>query len=160
MYNDDYMVYNIRLHRYELTSKAVLDEIGENLALVLQSGTNGETAFLKRVSAVVYNYIYSASQSPSYIEYILANDDDLRDMIFEMLLRQVEYTLENGAVDLASGVNIAKQQAMSPSATRGAAQVSAITEELANRILPKYGHSLRYAGALPRIAACAYRKGY
>lgn len=158
MYNDDYMIYDERTHRYELTEKAVFDNLGENLDMILQSGS--KTAFLKRVSSVVYNYIYAASQSPEYIEYIMAKDDGLRDTIFEMLLRQAEYTLVNGAVDSFSGVNIAKQQAMPLSSVRGEAKISDITSELANRILPRYGHSLRYAGKLPYICAAAYRAGY
>lgn len=158
MFDDDYMKYDYRAHRYILTDKAVLDNIGENLDTLLPSGSSEK--FLRRISNVVYNFIYATSQAPDYIEYILANDDGLRDSVFEMLLSQVEYTLMNGAVDLASGVNIAKQQAMPIEALRGGAQVSTVTEGIANRILPRYGHSLRYAGTLPHILPQAYRVGY
>lgn len=158
MYDNDYMKYDASVHRYELTEKAIFDNLGENLDLALQSGS--KSAFLKRISSVVYNYVYAGSQSPDYIEYIMAKDDDLHDMIFEMLLRQAEYTLVNGAVDAFSGVNVAKQQAMPVYTLRGSAQISTVTEELANRILPRYGHSLRYSGSLPHVCPNAYRRGY
>ena len=160
-YDDEYMTYDYRLHRYVLTDKAVLDILGENLNVMLvNSETTTKNAFLRKVTNTVYEYILSASQSPDYIEYILAKDENLRDMIQEMLISQVEYMLANGAVDSYSGINMAKGHYIDLDKIRNGRHVSMLVEQKANAILPAYGHCLRYSCTLPHIAAKFYRVGY
>ena len=160
-YDNEYMTYDYRLHRYVLTDKAVLDILGENLNVMLvNSETVTKNAFLRKVTNTVYEYILSTSQSPDYIEYILAKDGHLRDMIQDMLISQVEYMLANGAVDSYSGINMAKGHYIDLDKIRNGRQVSMVVEQKANAILPTYGHCLRYACALPHIALKFYRVGY
>ena len=160
-YDDEYMTYDYRTHKYILTEKAVLDELGENLDVVLvNSDPTSRNAFLRKVSRSVYDYILSASQSPDYIEYILAKDGNLRQMILDMLISQTEYMLVNGALGSYSGINMAKGHYIELDKMRDGRQVSLTVEQKANQILPGYGHCLRYACALPHIAPCALYKGY
>lgn len=160
-YDDEYMTYDYRLHRYVLTDKAVLDILGENLNVILVNAEPvTKNAFLKKVSNTLYEYILSASQSPDYIEYIMAKDGSLREMIQDMLISQAEYMLSNGAVDSYSGINMAKGHFIELDKIRNGRQVSMTVEQRANAPLHGYGHSLRYACALPRIASKFYRVGY
>lgn len=160
-YDDEYMVYDYRLHRYVLTDKAVLDILGENLNLLLVDAEPvTKNAFLKKVSNTLYEYILSSSQSPDYIEYIMAKDGSLREMIRDMLISQVEYMLSNGAVDNYSGINMAKGHYIDLDKIRNGRQVSMTVEQKANASLHGYGHSLRYACSLPHIASKFYRVGY
>lgn len=160
-YDDEYMTYDYRLHRYVLTDKAVFDILGENLNVMLVNAEPvTKNAFLKKVSNTLYEYILSASQSPDYIEYIMAKDGDLREMIQDMLISQTEYMLTNGAVDSYSGINMAKGHFVDLDKIRNGRQVSMTVEQKANASLHGYGHSLRYACALPRIAPKFYRVGY
>ena len=160
-YDDEYMTYDYLLHRYVLTDKAVLDILGENLNVILVNAEPvTKTAFLKKVSNTVYEYILSASQSPDYIEYLMAKDGNLREMIRDMLISQVEYMLANGSVDSYSGINMAKGQYIDLDKIRNGRQVSLSVEQKSNAILPGYGHCLRYACALPHVAPKFYRVGY
>ena len=160
-YDDEYMIYNYRMHRYVLTDKAVFDILGENLNVILVDAEPvTKNAFLKKVSNTLYEYILSASQSPDYIEYIMAKDGSLREMIQDMLISQVEYMLANGAVDSYSGINMAKGHYIDLDKIRNGRQVSLTVEQKSNAILPGYGHCLRYACALPHIASKFYRVGY
>lgn len=160
-FSDDYMTYDYNMHRYVLTDKAVLDLLGENLNIILNNPSpETKNALLKKISNTVYNYILTASMSPDYIEYILAMDVDLRPMIQDMLVSQVEYTLTNGAVENFSGVNISKGSYIELDKIRNGQQVSMTVVQLANNMLPKYGHSLRYACALPHVCKQFYRVGY
>lgn len=160
-YDDEYMIYNYRMHRYVLTDKAVFDILGENLNVILVDAEPvTKNAFLKKVSNTLYEYILSASQSPDYIEYIMAKDGSLREMIRDMLISQVEYMLANGAVDSYSGINMAKGHYIDLDKIRNGRQVSLTVEQKSNAILPGYGHCLRYACVLPHIAPKFYRVGY
>ncbi len=160
-YDDEYMTYDYRMHRYVLTDKAVLDILGENLNVILVDAEPvTKNAFLKKVSNTLYEYILSASQSPDYIEYIMAKDGSLREMIRDMLISQVEYMLANGAVDSYSGINMAKGHYIDLDKIRNGRQVSLTVEQKSNAILPGYGHCLRYACSLPHIAPKFYRVGY
>ena len=81
-------------------------------------------------------------------------------MIQDMLISQTEYMLTNGAVDSYSGINMAKGHFVDLDKIRNGRQVSMTVEQKANASLHGYGHSLRYACALPRIAPKFYRVGY
>ena len=160
-YDDEYMTYDYRLHKYVLTEKAVMDELGENLDVVLvNSDPVTRNAFLRKVSRSVYDYILSASQSPDYIEYILAKDGSLRQTVQDMLVSQAEYALTNSLLGSYSGINLAKGQYVELDKMRNGRQVSLEVEQKANQILPGYGHCLRYTCALPHISPIHLHRGY
>lgn len=161
-YNDEYMTYDFRKHRYVLTEKAVFDELGENLDVVLvNSDPVSRNAFLNKVSRIVYGYIKGNSSSWEYIEYIMAKDGRLRDTIKSMLISQVEYMLGDGAVSNYSGVNLAKGQFLDLYKVRGDAKVSDEVVTEASKILPQYGFCLIcHSMGMPKLALCALHKGY
>lgn len=161
-YDDEYMTYDYRSHMYVLTPKAILDELGENLDVILvNSDPVTRNAFLKKISRMVYNYIKEQSSSFDYIEYILAKDGRLRDMVKDMLISQVEYTLTNGAVADYSGVNLAKGQIADLWKIRGDAKVSDTVVTETHKRLPHYGFCLCCNSmSMPRLALCALHKGY
>lgn len=161
-YDDEYMTYDYRSHRYVLTPKAVLDELGENLDIILVNADPvTRNAFLQKVSRAVYNYIKQGSSSWEYVEYIMAKDGRLRDTIKEMLVSQVEYMLTDGAVADYSGVNLAKGQFPDLYKMRGDAKVSDTVVTESHKILPYYGFCLRCSSmGMPRLALCALHKEY
>lgn len=161
-YDDEYMKYDYRTHRYVLTEKAVLDELGENLDVILtNSDPVTRNAFLKKISLSVYNYIKQQSASFEYIEYILAKDGRLRDTIKEMLVSQVEYMLADGAVADYSGMNLAKGQFPDLWKIRGDAKVSDTVVTESHKRMLDYGFSMCCNSLnMPRLARCALYKGY
>lgn len=160
--NDENMTYNLLTHRYELTEKAIFDAYGENLNTYFGDSpdVNTKTAFLKDVSAQVYGWILGHSQSPDYIEYILAMDTTLRPLILQMLLAQAKYMLNGGNVAAFSGINLAKGQWIDTDKLRGNARVAVEVVDIASRILPGYNHALIYAGRLPHVVPSALYNGY
>lgn len=159
-YDDDYMTYNYGIHAYVLTEKAVLDFLGENLHEMTNFSPVTLNAFLLRNTRTVLNYIYESSQSPDYIEYIMATDVEQRERIQTMLLAQIEYTLFNGAIDVYSGLNISKGQYVDLKEIRGNRKVADTVEIETAKIMPKYGICLRYGGRLPHVPAELYHVGY
>ena len=121
---------------------------------------NTKAAFLKAVSAHVYGWILSHSQSPDYIEYILAMDEKLRNLVLQMLIAQAKYMLLGGNVADFSGINLAKNQWIDIDKLRGEARVAVEVVDIASRILPGYRHALIYAGRLPHITRAALYNGY
>lgn len=159
-YDTNYMTYDYNMHQYVLTEKAALDLLGENLNEITNNSPTTTRALLKRNSGTVYNYLIGDSQSPDYIEYILAMDEEQRERIQTMLVAQLEYTLFNGAVDLYSGINISKGQYVDLKEIRGARKIADAVEVEANKVMRNYGFSLKYAGRLPHVKKECYRVGY
>lgn len=161
-YNDDKMTYNELTHRYELTEAAIFNAYGDNLNTIFGDSpdVNTKAAFLKDVSAQVYGGILDHSQSPDYIEYILAMDTTLRNLVLQMLLAQAKYMLNGGNVAAFSGINLAKGQWIDIDKLRGDARVAVEVVDIASRILPGYGHALIYSGRLPHITRAALYNGY
>ena len=160
--NDENMTYNLLTHRYELTETAIFNAYGDNLNTYFGDSpdVNTKTAFLKAVSSHVYGWILNHSQSPDYIEYILAMDLTLRNLILQMLLAQAKYMLLGGNVADFSGINLAKGQWIDTDKLRGDVRVAVEVVDIASRILPGYGRSLIYAGKLPHVALSALYNGY
>lgn len=144
-YNDDYMTYDYTTHFYMLTEKAVFDNLGENLGAFNMQAPNSTNWWLRRISREVRRYVLANSQSPDYVLAMLATDGALRPLVLEMLLAQAEEELrpsDNERVRESGGIALDVQ-------------------DVANRILPGYGHSMRYCGGgLPRIAPAALYKGW
>lgn len=164
-FDDEIMKYDYTTHRYVLTEKGVLDELGENLDVILNATGDANSStlaerFLKRVSQTVYTSLYRYSQGEEYLEFLLATYPPLRARVKEMLQAQTLYMLMNGDLGLMSGVNVAKGNAMDIEALRGRARLAPEVEDLANATIPGMGYSLSYVGALPCVPQCMYRRGY
>lgn len=159
------MIYDYNAHRYVLTENCVLRELGENLELILNATADASPStlaarFLRRVSQVVYSYLYRYTQSEAWLEYILATYPPLRARVKEMLQAQTLYMLMNGDLGLMSGVNVAKGHAMDINALRGRARVAPEVEDLAGQFVPGLGYALNYVGELPCVPCELYRRGY
>lgn len=163
--DDQIMEYDRNTHRYVLTKNGVLSELGENLDLILNATGDASPStlakrFLRRVSQVVYMYLYHDSLNPEWLEYILATYPPLRSSVMEMLQAQTLYMLMNGDLGIMSGVNLAKGQVTDIAALRGRARVAPEVEEIAARFIPGMGYALNYAGELPNVPCELYRQGY
>ena len=100
-YDDEHMKYDYTLHGYVLTTKGVLQLLGENLDTYLDSTGDADPStlpdrILRKISRHVYNYIYAHSQNVDFIERMLATYPPCRDMIREALVAEVDYNLYNG----------------------------------------------------------------
>lgn len=164
-FDDDSMIYDYNAHRYVLTVKGVLTELGEDLDLILNPTGDGNPStlasrVLKRVSQTVYSYIYRDSANEEWLEYILAKYPPLRATVKEMLQAQLLYMLANGDIGLYSGVNVGKGQAMNIEDLRGRARVAVEVEDLGLRTIAGLGYCLKYVGFLPSVPRNEYRRGY
>ena len=164
-FDDEVMTYDYNAHRYVLTERGVMTELGENLDTILNATGDANPStlaarFLKRVSNTVYRYLYRDTQSEQWLEYILAKHPPLRDTVKEMLQAQLMYMLANGDISLYSGVNFARGQIMDTNALRDRVAIAPDVEYLANEAIPGLGYSLKYVGGLPCVPYEVYHRGY
>lgn len=100
-YNDDAMIYDFKRHEYVLTERYVLETLGVNLSLTLDTtgdenpSTLGQRV-LKRVSDFFYRYIYAHGSNKNFVEYLLAKYPPCRDIIKDCLVDELYYQLRNG----------------------------------------------------------------
>ena len=164
-YDDEVMRYDYNMHRYVLTEKGVLSELGENLDVILNTTGDANPStlaerILKRVSQTVYMYLYRDTANEHWLECILATYPPLRERVKEMLQAQLLYMLMNGDLGLYSGVNVAKGQVMDIAALRDRARIAPEVEDLALQTIPGLGYCLKYVGFLPCVPSELYRVGY
>lgn len=84
-FNDNYMTYDLNNHRYVLTEDALLEDYGIDLNSTLDSEGDANKdklpeRFLKRVSMMLYYYIYSWSQNRDDTEYVISGVDYREDI--------------------------------------------------------------------------------
>lgn len=100
-YDDEKLIYVKTFHRYKLNYESGLlsqyvqnlyDVYGENVAFEIDSQSSN-----------VYMYLYSQTNqgNKDYFEYLLACDENLRDIIFSMLLEQLRYDIQSGGNSVA-----------------------------------------------------------
>lgn len=86
--NDDYMTYDLASHRYILTEKALMDDKGIDIrAQFSQQPDVDVPAFLKRVSLIVYTWLYRGAKNVYESEYALSLPQ-FRDVLKEGLEEQ------------------------------------------------------------------------
>lgn len=112
-YSDNNMIYDKDSHMYILTPYYCVNELGlpEDLGLKNYNEQKKSAAvqrFLKRVSSIVYRYIYSHTSCEPVVEYIIAKGIDIRPKFMEALSEQVLYVIKNGDLGLYSGVDYKK----------------------------------------------------
>lgn len=100
--NDAKMIYDYDNHRYVLNYQGNGEHV--NLAQAYGSIENIRTQ-LNSISRSVYNYIYSQGHTGNrnYVEYLLASEKSLRDVIYNAMLSQL-------IADIESGVDSVKNQ--------------------------------------------------
>ena len=164
-HDDQIMQYDYENHRYILTEKGVLLQLGINLDDVFNKTGDANPStlverILKRISQSVYLWIYESSMNPDWLEFLLAVYPPMRNKIREMLQAQLLYVLKNNFISDYAGINIAKGHVMDIEQLRGCAKVAAEVEAIANRPIPGVGYSLKYRGALPCVPYDFYHRGY
>lgn len=117
--DDEAMNYNSELHMYVLNVDYVKNELGEDLLATLDAyGDTIRSAlpvrFLKRVSRIVYSFIYSYARSDvkSYVEYLLAKKPEYREAIQQALEEQCYFMLRNADLTTYNGVDLYKGSKM------------------------------------------------
>jgi hypothetical protein len=132
-YNDDYMEYDIDEHMYVLTDYGVRQLIGEDL-VVLTGSTTKSKMVRYEVSRDIMNYIsmYSRMQAYKYKQWLLAKDENMRDVIKRVLADQMRYYIRSGAGLLKDmhGINIANNKVMDLNQIRGRALISYSAEQM------------------------------
>ncbi len=99
-FNDKYMTYDLKLHRYQLTQDYIVDILGIDIERRIASnkGVNATAVinqFLKSVSTIVYNYIYSHNTAKA-LQWIIAKCPSARDIIQNAMGEQAKYMLTVG----------------------------------------------------------------
>ena len=156
-YNDENLVYDYDAHQYIITYQGVLNGLGEDL---YKYNMDVPTAanFLERISKQVYRYIYQYPKQSAirWVEYRLAREEELRDIIFQAILGQVEYYLASAGplIAMQTGVSIEKSKVIPLEELRGNRKIAESTE----MILLNSG--ILYAGHYPYFPRELYREGY
>ena len=109
-YDDNYMMYDRREHRYVLTENFVREKMNIELSSLMDTSfsvdvTNEARLFLDRVSRTVYGYIYRLCPHRYAKERELAFDEKMRDVLRDAMAEQITYIIFNGDLSLYSGLN-------------------------------------------------------
>lgn len=106
-YDDNKLIYDKENHRYILNYQGVGDHVDAGQAY----GTiEKQRAIMNQISRTVYNFIYNTTnkKNKDYVEFKLATESNLRNVIYEAMLSQLLADVESGAnsVKTQTGVNI------------------------------------------------------
>jgi hypothetical protein len=98
-YDDTDMTYDISSHKYILTISSVDSEFDVSLVDFAGSQANAES-LLREISSDIYKAIYNLSRRDErhrrVVEYRLAKDPELRDVIKNAMLDYVRATIRSG----------------------------------------------------------------
>lgn len=157
-YNDNKMTYNLAEHRYALNPQYVTDKTGIVLQNVLRSAMDNNVSasaerFVDFISRHFYGYIYRniPTANRNIIEYALAKCPELRDIIAQCMVNEVEYALSEGGFWNKSGVNIAKGSVMDLSTLRDTRVVSYDTQSLLWSPVPSLPYPIMYRGIIATL---------
>lgn len=158
--SDELMTYDFDEHRYILTGKDVLDELGENLAVRLNKGRannieNVVKNFLDMISSDVYDFIYTTNIKNKEQCYVIATTETGRKLIKRAMEQQVLYVLTNGDLNLFAGVDVRKGVVMEHFEDRA---ISPKAKRTLSNVIPEIGQSVLYSGYL-RFKAPSYEEG-
>lgn len=98
-FDDVYMTYDSDKHRYELTIKAIDDEL--NISFVEFAGSDGNAEqLIREISSDMYKYIYKHNRRDikkrKADEHKLAKDGDIRDTIRDTMLDMIRALVRSG----------------------------------------------------------------
>lgn len=158
-YDDEDMIYDYAAHRYVLTQSGVAAQLGIVLQTTIQRtpiDSNPSLAgerFLNFISRHLYGYIYRniPTANRNVIEYVLAKCPEVRGIVKQAMLNEVEYVLSEGAFWNKSGINILKGAAMDLSTLRDTRVISYDTEALLYSPIPSLPYPLLYRGVIPTL---------
>lgn len=134
-YSNEYMTFDNLTHRYVLTEKDVL----VNLGIDLQSRVKNSNAIqniLRTASWHVYSFIHSHNINNDFQDYIIAFTESGREIIKQAMERQLTYILVVG--DLSMSVDTDKR----------AKWFDKIAEEILSTPIKELGASILYTGVM------------
>lgn len=138
-YSDAYMRYDELKHRYILTPKCVLDELGIDMEARLSAKGSANpqatiNALLDRVSALTYRFIYAHNIDNEAQRYAIETLPSARRILFEAMKAQLTYVMAVGDLSLSSDKNKRLQY------------MDDVAAEILSNPLPELWHSLIYTG--------------
>lgn len=138
-YSDAYMRYDELKHRYILTPKCVLDELGIDMEARLSAKGSANpqatiNALLDRVSALTYRFIYAHNIDNEAQRYAIETLPSARRILFEAMKAQLTYVMAVGDLSLSSDKNKRLQY------------MDDVAAEMLENPLLELGHSLIYTG--------------
>lgn len=138
-YSDAYMRYDELKHRYILTPKCVLDELGIDMEARLSAKGSANpqatiNALLDRVSALTYRFIYAHNIDNEAQRYAIETLPSARRILFEAMKAQLTYVMAVGDLSLSSDKNKRLQY------------MDDVAAEILSNPLPEIGYSLIYTG--------------
>jgi hypothetical protein len=153
-FNDENLVYDFDSHQYIITYNGVLNGLGEDL-YEYNMDVPAAAKFLERISKQVYRFIYQHVKysATRWVEYRLAKEEELRDVVFEAILGQVEYYLASAGplVAMQTGVSIEKSKVIPLEELRGNRKIAESTEMiLLNSGILYTGHYIMFPRELYR----------
>ena len=134
-YTDDYMQYDYLTHRYILTKKYVLEQLGLDLDKEAK-GKNQAQLILKRVSNLIYSFIHKHNSNTQMQDYIIAKTQSGRDIIMRAMSDQLIYIRMVG--DLTTSTDRSKRDLA----------IDDTAKETLYEIVPELGTTICYTGRL------------
>ena len=135
-FNDENMVYDLDSRQYLLTVSGVKNLTGYNLEVLLGTAELANI-FSLEISEIVYNFIYSHCRlnQISLRRYVIAKDEDLRDIFRRILTSQMRYAIRSGSNLLGDmhGINIEKSKALDINSLRGSVEISSQALKMLNQ---------------------------
>jgi hypothetical protein len=132
------MSYDFTHHRYILTQKDVMENLGIDIEARL-TVPNAIPALLNRISVKIYSFIHTHNVNNQLQDYIIAKTESGRRIIREAMEEQLIYFLTVG--DLSRSVDEAER--------RLAIDQTAI--DILLQPIPEIGCSILYCGTLPCV---------
>ena len=137
-YSDDYMTYDYNTHRYVLTLKNVVENLGIDLESRMTT-PNSIPSLLNRVSLRIYSFIHSHNTDNAYQDLIIAKTEDGRRIIKEAMEEQLIYLLTVG--DLSRSTNETERKM----------SIDSTAIELLLQPIREIGCTILYCGRLPFV---------
>lgn len=145
------MVYDYNEHMYILTPTFIMQEYGINLATTLEltdveNPADMPKIWLKRVSRMIYEKLYSTTYDRAYKEFILAKNGNLRQYIQFWLGEQALYMLNNGDIGLQAGISYEKSSSNDLYQMRGDRMYSPLVIQSMKSVGALYTGNYAYVG--------------
>lgn len=137
-YEDEFMTYDLKTHRYILTKEDLYMNYNENLDKKFKDEKDIQP-FLRNISNEIYNYIHSFNINPIRQDFIIAQTESGRQIIKEAMESQAIYELRVGNYRY-SGDPEKQKNWLAPDA-----------KDILDRELPEIGVPVTYAGRFPYV---------
>lgn len=134
-YSDEYMTYDLKTHRYVLTSKDLLENFNENLQVKFKDEKDVQP-FLRQVSTEIYSYIHKFNTNTKLQDFIIAKTESGREIIKEAMEQQALYMLTVGIIS------------RSLDKEHRALRIDENAEDALLRNIPEIGTTILYTGNL------------